>query len=148
MKRTSLNLKSNKLIFLAKSNQTIILYMYPHGPVIPPLAETCCPVIHLACSDTNNSVASAISAVVPILSAALVRPNNGRVASARAVGSLGRISVPTGPGATEFTVIPRLLPNCLRISFDRCNEASQVIPRRPKHMSMSLQLLSLHRRLA
>jgi hypothetical protein len=88
-----------------------------HCPVIPPLALTCCPLTHLAFSDTNRSVVSAISAVVPTLSAALVASNSGWIASSRAPGASGMISVATGPGATEFTVIPRLLPNWLeRIS--------------------------------
>jgi hypothetical protein len=78
---------------------------------MPPLAETCCPVIHLAFSETNNRVVSAISDTVPILSAALVMAIMGPVIASKASGSVGRRSVATGPGATEFTVIPRLFPN-------------------------------------
>jgi hypothetical protein len=82
---------------------------------MPPLASMCWPVIHLAFSDTNNSVMSAISSTDPSLAAALVC--SIITASLFCVialfkGSGGRTSVATGPGATEFTVIPRLFPNC------------------------------------
>ena len=82
-----------------------------HWPVMPPLADTNWPVIHLAFSETNNRTVSAISSPVPIRSAALVIGT--RTAAVASIFSPPEFkSVATGPGATALTVMPFDFPNC------------------------------------
>jgi hypothetical protein len=85
-------------------------------PVIPPLTEINCAVIHRLFSDTSRSVASARSSGVPRRFAARVP---SYMASCIAVGDPSGatrysrdMSVGTGPGASVLTVIPWLLPSC------------------------------------
>lgn len=52
---------------------SVAIASYSHiVPVIPPLSEIHCAVIHRLFSDTNRSTASAMSAAVPRRAAALV----------------------------------------------------------------------------
>lgn len=85
-------------------------------PVIPPLTEMNCAVIHRLFSDTSRSVASARSSGEPRRFAARVC---SYMASWRAVGDPSGatrysldMSVGTGPGASVLTVIPWVLPSC------------------------------------
>ena len=85
-------------------------------PVIPPLSEIHCAVIHRLFSDASRSTASAMSAVVPRRAAARVIACIAICISVGDPSGFSRngfdVSVGTGPGAIALTVIPRLFPSC------------------------------------
>lgn len=113
------------------------LLKYHHYPVIPPVAEMYCPVIHRLLSDTIKSTTSAISSTVPNLSSArvkLIRNPANEAKEPSGSGSLD-ISVATGPGATLLTVIPWDRPNYTLISISRAFVERGSIPLWPKHSS-------------
>src|ERR1700709_813517 len=101
------------LVYVDLVDCSVRVYMVP---VIPPLTEIHCALIHRLFSDASRSVASAKSSGAPRRFAARVCSNRavesavGDPSDATRYGPA--ISVGTGPGATVLTVIPRLLPSC------------------------------------
>jgi len=93
----------------------MILFRTHIVPVIPPLSEIHCAVIHRLFSDTSRSTASAMSTVVPRRAAArVIAIIPTCIALGDPSGSSRNgfdIDVGTGPGATVLTVIPRLFPS-------------------------------------